>query len=464
MQFTSLAYLGFFAAVFAVHWAVPQKARWAVCLAASAGFYALLGAPMLAVLALCIAVSYLGGLWLQRRRGRRPALALAAAAALAPLLFFKYFNTLLGAYVPESVRAFSLLTPVGISFFTFKAVAYLAEVYKGALPPCRHFGRYALYVSFFPEVSMGPIQRPGDLMAQIGTPRAFDAGRAVRGAQLMLWGYFEKLVVADNLAPYVSAGLDAPDLVMGLSVFLASVLYAVQLYADFAGYSHIAIGCMQLLGFDVPENFRAPYFSTSVKEFWNRWHISLSSWLRDYVYIPLGGSRCSTARCCVNLLITFLVSGLWHGAGLTYLVWGGLHGLCQAAENHLPPRRPGKLRHALRVAGTFCILAGAFVIFRASSLANAAELFKGILCNGGHAVFSNYWELGLTSLQEEILLYAGIAILLAVDAAHERGVSLRTKIGALPTPARWAVYEVCIFVFLFMGRFLGGGSFLYARY
>lgn len=464
MQFTSLAYLGFFAAVFAVHWAVPQKARWAVCLAASAGFYALLGAPMLAVLALCIAVSYLGGLWLQRRRGRRPALALAAAAALAPLLFFKYFNTLLGAYVPESVRAFSLLTPVGISFFTFKAVAYLAEVYKGALSPCRHFGRYALYVSFFPEVSMGPIQRPGDLMAQIGTPRAFDAGRAVRGAQLMLWGYFEKLVVADNLAPYVSAGLDAPDLVMGLSVFLASVLYAVQLYADFAGYSHIAIGCMQLLGFDVPENFRAPYFSTSVKEFWNRWHISLSSWLRDYVYIPLGGSRCSTARCCVNLLITFLVSGLWHGAGLTYLVWGGLHGLCQAAENHLPPRRPGKLRHALRVAGTFCILAGAFVIFRASSLANAAELFKGILCNGGHAVFSNYWELGLTSLQEEILLYAGIAILLAVDAVHERGVSLRTKIAALPTPARWAVYEVCIFVFLFMGRFLGGGSFLYARY
>ena len=324
MQFTSLAYLGFFAAVFAVHWAVPQKARWAVCLAASAGFYALLGVPMLAVLALCIAVSYLGGLWLQRRRGRRPALALAVVAALAPLLFFKYFNTLLGAYVPESVRAFSLLAPVGISFFTFKAVAYLAEVYKGALPPCRHFGRYALYVSFFPEVSMGPIQRPGDLMAQIGTPRAFDAGRAVRGAQLMLWGYFEKLVVADNLAPYVSAGLDAPDLVMGLSVFLASVLYAVQLYADFAGYSHIAIGCMQLLGFDVPENFRAPYFSTSVKEFWNRWHISLSSWLRDYVYIPLGGCRCSTARCCVNLLITFLVNSPYGGCCTGHtLRWDG---------------------------------------------------------------------------------------------------------------------------------------------
>lgn len=466
MQFTSLAYLGFFAAVFAVHWAVPQKARWAVCLAASAGFYALLGAPMLAVLALCIAVSYLGGLWLQRRRGRRPALALAAAAALAPLLFFKYFNTLLGAYVPESVRAFSLLTPVGISFFTFKAVAYLAEVYKGALPPCRHFGRYALYVSFFPEVSMGPIQRPGDLMAQIGTPRAFDAGRAVRGAQLMLWGYFEKLVVADNLAPYVSAGLDAPDLVMGLSVFLASVLYAVQLYADFAGYSHIAIGCMQLLGFDVPENFRAPYFSTSVKEFWNRWHISLSSWLRDYVYIPLGGSRCSTARCCVNLLITFLVSGLWHGTGLTYLVWGFAHGALQALENHLPWRKAITRGWArlVGVAGTFTLFLATFTVFRASSLANAAAYFGGILHNGGHKAFSNYWELGLTSRQEQLLLFFGLALVIAVDLAHERGIHFRDRLAAAPRILRWAVYEGALFLFLFMGYFLGGGGFLYAIY
>ena len=238
----------------------------------------------------------------------------------------------------------------------------------------------------------------------------------------------------------------------------------MQLYADFSGYTDIVLGVGEVLGLHLPENFRQPFFADSVKDIWARWHISLSQWLRDYIYIPLGGSRCSKARKDGNLVITFLVSGLWHGAGLTYLVWGGLHGLCQAAENHLPPRRPGKLRHTLRVAGTFCILAGAFVIFRASSLANAAELFKGILCNGGHAVFSNYWELGLTSLQEEILLFAGIAILLAVDAAHERGVSLRTKIAALPTPARWAVYEVCIFVFLFMGRFLGGGSFLYARY
>ena len=159
-----------------------------------------------------------------------------------------------------------------------------------------------------------------------------------------------------------------------------------------------------------------------------------------------------------------MVSGLWHGAGWTYLVWGGLHGLCQAAENHLPPRRGGRIRHALRMAGAFCVLVGAFVIFRASSLSNAVQIFRGILCNGGHAVFSNYWELGLTSMQEQLTLYAGIFCLLAVDVLHERGISLRKKIAALPLPARWAVYEMAVFAFLFMGRFLGGGSFLYARF
>ncbi len=361
------------------------------------------------------------------------AMALAAAAALAPLLFFKYFNTLLGAYVPESVRAFSLLTPVGISFFTFKAVAYLAEVYKGALPPCRHFGRYALYVSFFPEVSMGPIQRPGNLMAQIGTPRAFDAGRAVRGAQLMLWGYFEKLVVADNLAPYVSAGLDAPDLVMGLSVFLASVLYAVQLYADFAGYSHIAIGCMQLLGFDVPENFRAPYFSTSVKEFWNRWHISLSSWLRDYVYIPLGGSRCSTARCCVNLLITFLVSGLWHGTGLQFAVWGLLHGAYLAVGRLTAPARARLWRashipeqsapaRGLKMLVTFVLVWFGWVFFRAPTLSGALHLFARMPDSFSLAPPALKNALAMLGFNSGMLVRVGFAcaLLCAVDFAARR--------------------------------------------
>lgn len=386
MQFTSFAYAGFFAAVFAVYWAAPARLRWAVALAASVGFYALFGLPVLAVLALCIAVSYTGGLWLETRRGQKYALAFCVFAALLPLLFFKYFNSLFGAYVPEEVRAFSLMMPVGLSFFTFKTVAYLAEVYKGTMSACRHPGRYALYVSFFPQVSMGPIQRPGDLLGQICAPHDFDARQALGGAQIVLWGCFEKLVVADNLVYHCSEGFANIDRLVGSSVFLASVLYAVRLYADFAGYSHIAIGCMRLLGFCVPENFRAPYASTSVREFWNRWHISLSSWLRDYLYIPLGGSRRGTARTCCNLLVTFLASGLWHGVGLQFAVWGLLHGCYLVIGRLTGPLRarlwrlspipreslPGR---AVRVAVTLALVWAGWVFFAADSLPHALALF-----------------------------------------------------------------------------------------
>ena len=195
-----------------------------------------------------------------------------------------------------------------------------------------------------------------------------------KGLMAVAFGLAKKVLLADTFGKLVDWGyadVGALDTVSALLVMLA---YTLQIYFDFSGYSDMAIGLGAILGFHFPENFNYPYISKSITEFWRRWHISLSTFFRDYVYIPLGGSRCSKARKDGNLIITFLVSGLWHGAGLTYLVWGGLHGLCQAAENHLPPRRPGKLRHALRVAGTFCILAGAFVIFRASSLANAADL------------------------------------------------------------------------------------------
>ena len=281
----------------------------------------------------------------------------------------------------------------------------------------KKYARLLCYASFFLSITQGPFNRYDALMPQLDRPTVWDTNRVWRGVQRSAWGYFKKLAVADRAAVVVDTVFANPAAFDRTQLLLGGVLFTVQLYADFSGYTDIVLGVGEVLGLHLPENFRQPFFADSVKDIWARWHISLSQWLRDYIYIPLGGSRCSKARKDGNLIITFLVSGLWHGAGLTYLVWGGLHGLCQAAENHLPPRRPGKLRHALRVAGTFCILAGAFVIFRASSLANAAELFKGILCNGGHAVFSNYWELGLTSLQEEILLYAGIAILLAVDAS-----------------------------------------------
>lgn len=456
---TSLGFLPFMALFVCLWYRVPQPSRWKLVLAANAVFCLSIDIGAFFAVALATAVVWQAAQHAQPEQpSRRGWLALGLAAALLPLLVLKYS----GMLVP-GLR--DLYKPFGLAYYSLQLAGYLLDVWHGRTAPTPSYARLWCYAGFFLSLTQGPFNRYNTLMPQLeAAPKTFETQRLVSGLQRSAWGYFKKFAIADRAAIVVSAAFADPASFDRSQLIFATVMYSFQLYADFSGYTDIVLGMGEILGLHLPENFRQPFFADSVKDIWARWHISLSQWLRDYIYIPLGGSRCSKARKDGNLIITFLVSGLWHGAGLTYLVWGGLHGLCQAAENHLPPRRPGKLRHALRVAGTFCILAGAFVIFRASSLANAAELFKGILCNGGHAVFSNYWELGLTSLQEEILLYAGIAILLAVDAAHERGVSLRTKIAALPTPARWAVYEVCIFVFLFMGRFLGGGSFLYARY
>lgn len=456
---TSLGFLPFMALFACLWYRVPQPSRWKLVLAANAVFCLSIDIGAFFAVALATAVVWQAAQHAQPEQpSRRGWLALGLAAALLPLLVLKYSGML-----APGLR--DLYKPFGLAYYSLQLAGYLLDVWHGRTAPTPSYARLWCYAGFFLSLTQGPFNRYNTLMPQLeAAPKTFETQRLVSGLQRSAWGYFKKFAIADRAAIVVSAAFADPASFDRSQLIFATVMYSFQLYADFSGYTDIVLGMGEILGLHLPENFRQPFFADSVKDIWARWHISLSQWLRDYIYIPLGGSRCSKARKDGNLIITFLVSGLWHGAGLTYLVWGGLHGLCQAAENHLPPRRPGKLCHALRVAGTFCILAGAFVIFRASSLANAAELFKGILCNGGHAVFSNYWELGLTSLQEEILLYAGIAILLAVDAAHERGVSLRTKIAALPTPARWAVYEVCIFAFLFMGRFLGGGSFLYARY
>ena len=454
MQFTTFAYMGFFAAVFAVYWAAPARRRWAAALAASVGFYALFGAPMLAVLALCIAATYAGGLWLEKRRGQKRALALCVGAALLPLLFFKYFHALLGAYAPAAVSAFSLMMPVGLSFFTFKTVAYLAEVYKGALDACRSPGRYALYVSIFPQVSMGPIQRPGDLLAQIAAPHGFDSRQALSGAQLLLWGYFEKLVVAENLANYSAVAPDKMNQVIGCSVFLTTVFYAVRLYADFAGYSHIAIGCMQLLGFSVPENFRAPYWSTSVREFWNRWHISLSSWLRDYIYIPLGGSRCGAVRTGCNLLLTFFVSGLWHGVGLQFIVWGLLHGCYLAVGRFTGPLRARLWRRApiareslpgraVRTAVTLLLVWVGWVFFSAESLAHAWNIFARMADGFPYSLQTLKNGLVMLGLNWTLLLRIAFAVapFLGVDfAARREGVAVW-----LPGRKKWLRLLLCYF-------------------
>lgn len=486
MQFTSLVFLAFFAAVFALFWALPTvlprlaahtvaALRKALCLGASLLFYALFGAGALCVLLLCIAVSWGMGLMLARFAGSKSkaALALCVALALLPLLTFKYFDGL--AALAGWETKLTLLTPVGVSFFTFKIVAYLVEVWRGNLPVRKNIADYALYVSFFPEISSGPIQRPADLLEQIDAPKTFRKELAMQGVQLALWGFFKKLVLADNLAYYVEAGFTKHMQIVGPSIVLAAVFYSIQLYCDFSGYSDIAIGCMNALGYDVPANFKSPYFSRSLKDFWARWHISLSSFLRDYVYFPLGGSRCSAARSCVNLLITFFISGLWHGTGLQFVVWGLLHGVYQVAGRLTQPLRSrawqlahineaGRFATAVKMACTFVFVTIAWVFFGADSLSHALLLFARM--PDSFSLSPQMWKnaLVMLGLNVPMLLRLGSAgLLLAVVDWRTREVGFSAWMSARKAWVQAALCYVMIFFIAFFAP-VGSGGFIYFKF
>lgn len=490
MQFTSLLFLCFFVAVFLLYWALPHRFRWVAALAASAVFYSMLGLPAVCVLAGCIFASYWMGLWLCKAGASSTApeenktiksipaefrlrLAFCVVLALTPLLTFKYFDSV-SALLGYNTTI-SIFTPLGVSFFTFKIVAYLVEVWRGRLPAQRHLGKYALYVSFFPEVFSGPIQRPADLLRQIDTPQKFDEVRALRGAQLALWGFFKKLVLADNLAYYVGNGFNDPSLVTGPSVILAVVLYSVQLYCDFSGYSDIAIGCMNTLGYEVPENFRSPYFAKSLHEFWDRWHISLSTWLRDYVYYPLGGSKCSTGRTCLNLILTFFISGLWHGTGLQFVAWGLLHGAYQVIG-----RLTANLRHrawqlahiseqsafagVVKTVCTFVLVAAAWVLFGATSLQHAGIIFEHMPDGFGFGLTTWVSAFEMLGFNCSMLLRLGVAgaLLLSVDwFSRECGFTVW-----LSARKKWMQVALCYVLVFFIAFFspVGGGSFIYFKF
>lgn len=392
---------------------------------------------------------------------RRGWLALGLAAALLPLLVLKYS----GMLVP-GLR--DLYKPFGLAYYSLQLAGYLLDVWHGRTAPTPSYARLWCYAGFFLSLTQGPFNRYNTLMPQLeAAPKTFETQRLVSGLQRSAWGYFKKFAIADRAAIVVSAAFADPASFDRSQLIFATVMYSFQLYADFSGYTDIVLGMGEILGLHLPENFRQPFFSASVKELWARWHISLSQWFRDYVYIPLGGNRKGIARRDANLLLTFLVSGLWHGANWTFLVWGGLHGLCQVAEDHMPAPLRKRKSLSLRIVGvplTFAIFVTTFTIFRTSSLGNAAAYFAGILHNPGHEVFAQYWLLGLTSKLELLLLLLGIALLVLVDVLHECGLHLRAWVNAAPRPVRWAVYEFAIFAFLLMASFYSNTGFLYARF
>ena len=344
---------------------------------------------------------------------------------LLPLLVFKYYN-FLNESISDVLAAVGLqfalpglnwAVPVGISFFTFQAVGYMLDVYYGRIKAESNFLDYALFISFFPSILSGPINKASLVLPQIKSLRTyFDYGKAVEGLKMILWGMFMKVVVADRVGLYVDTVLPSYMNYTGVTCFAASIFYTIQIYADFAGYSLMAIGVGKVLGFELTENFRRPYFAVSVTEFWHRWHISLSTWLKDYVYIPLGGSRCSKLRNYWNIFVTFLVSGIWHGANWTFIVWGCMHGVCQIIEKTLGLNKKqsdsGWVK-AVRILVTFLIVNFAWLFFRMPTLSDACGVIVRIFD------FRLPMTLYVTALPTPPLMLIGCALLFFKDFRDE---------------------------------------------
>ncbi|MGV3641211.1 MAG: MBOAT family O-acyltransferase, partial [Adhaeribacter sp.] len=350
MLFNSLEFLVFFLLVTGAYFSTPGRYKWVLLLAASSVFYLYFKVVYLFILYATIAISYAAGRAMDRpgRAGwRRLFLFLGVAANLGVLAFFKYFPFFsaqlagLGAWAGLGLDQplADILLPIGLSFHTFQAISYLLEVYYRRQPAERHPGVFSLYVMFYPQLVAGPIERPQHLLPQLHAPKGFDLDRVASGLQRMLWGFFKKVVLADNLAGVVDQVYDQPGGLEGLPLLLATLAFAFQIYCDFSGYTDIALGCARVMGFSLVENFRFPYSSASVAEFWRRWHISLSNWFRDYVYIPLGGSRRGLLITCRNLVLVFLLCGIWHGASWNFVVWGLLHGFYLVVEALFRSRR-----------------------------------------------------------------------------------------------------------------------------
>lgn len=342
MLFNSLAFVLFFPIVCIFYWGLPHRFRNIMLLVASYYFY-MCWEPVYALLiAFSTITTWACGIGIEKYKNRSKIfLTICLLANFSILFVYKYlnfftesvFSLLDAAGLRMVVPHFELLLPVGISFYTFQAVGYTIDVYRGNLKAERNILTYALFVSFFPQLVAGPIERARNLLGQFYEKHIFDAARFIDGMKLMLWGYFMKLCIAENVAPYVNAVFNNLPNHNGTSVLLATFFFTFQIFCDFGGYSLIAIGTAKCLNFTLMQNFNHPYLSTSVKEFWRRWHISLSSWFMEYLYIPLGGSRCSEIKHQRNLFVTMLVSGIWHGANWTFVCWGGLHGLLLCAHS-----------------------------------------------------------------------------------------------------------------------------------
>ncbi|HEY0908366.1 MAG TPA: MBOAT family O-acyltransferase [Candidatus Paceibacterota bacterium] len=481
MSFVDIRFLVFFPLVLIANFLTPARFRWIVLLAASYFFY-MSWKPEYGLILLAITVlDFVSALMIGKSdsHAKRKAWLMVSLVGNIGLLFvFKYFNFIFDSISSvfhafgsdTSLPLLNLLLPIGISFHVFQSISYTIDVYMRRVEPVNHFGKFALYVAFFPQLVAGPIERPKTLLPQFFEDRRFNPELARRGAHLMAWGFFKKLVIADNLAPLVNAAFATPADFPGPTLALAAALFAYQIYCDFSGYTDIARGAANILGYELVLNFNRPYASGSVGEFWKRWHISLSSWFRDYVYIPLGGNRGSASRTRSNLLATFLLSGLWHGANWTYVIWGGINGVYLVIENALAKRGITIGKSLFSVPLTFILICVTWVFFRAETVSGAVSILARIptgipeflssltsIDAMRHVLAMDY---GLQALLIGVL---GIIFMETVDFFRSRGI-VHARLSTASAPARYALYVAFAIALVCAGSFGGAHQFIYFQF
>lgn len=441
MLFNSYNFLLFFPIVTLIYYLLPHKFRWLHLLIASCVFYMAFIPQYILILFFTIIIDYIAGIMIEKETGSRRQLFLVISifANVGVLAFFKYFN-----FFTENINALlallhitgcsvpllKIILPIGLSFHTFQAMSYTIEVYRGNQKAERHFGIYSLYVMFYPQLVAGPIERPQNLLHQFKEEHKFSSQNLLDGLRLMLWGFFKKLVIADRLAQYVSIVYGLPGEYHYLNLIIATLFFTIQIYCDFSGYSDIALGTAKAMGFDLMVNFNRPYFSKNIQEFWKKWHISLSTWFRDYLYISLGGNRVGIKRAYMNVAAVFLVSGFWHGANWTFIIWGALHTIfimCYMLTQQFTKfRLPNtKLWDLLSVGFTFCLVAFAWIFFRADNLTDAFLIVKHIF-TGYHQVPFKVELTDLVSLTEfgKISISIGI-VMTAFMLLNERWFNVK---------------------------------------
>lgn len=482
MLFNSLSYAVFLPVVFVLYWITPGRKRWLVLLISSYYFYMCWSVKYILLILFTTVMSYICAIVLEKQmeqRRKRKIVVLELIISLGILFCFKYFNfacdsisDILGMFaIKMPTIALKLLLPVGISFYTFQTLGYVIDVYRGEVKAVRHFGKYAAFIAFFPQLVAGPIERTKNLMPQIygGGVNEFEYEKASYGLRLMAWGYFKKIVVADTLAVLVDSVYGSLQTYQGVILLAAVLMFTIQIYCDFSGYSDIAIGTAKLFGIDLMQNFNSPYFATSIRDFWARWHISLTSWFRDYLYIPLGGNRVSTKRNVFNVMVTFLASGLWHGADWSYVIWGGLHGIAQVIQNLFFHKRSKGVRRerglGFSTIFVFGFTALAWIFFRAESVIDAfyivTHMFRGV----GQPV----------RYIKEITMYPGINKMTLLSMAinllflflydyFSLKMNVLKYIAEKSSFIRWCVYVFFILFIIFNIPSVSGQEFIYFQF